>query len=314
MGTTDNHSLKAAADRADDEFYTRWENIQQGLAQVEKRLAGRVVYCPCDDWRISMFPRWLIKNFNRLRLRKIICRSYSPDTGLLPGFDTGTGRRARWMVVTRVSDSLDVSDTRFDMDALMRVPGNDCGFCTDDGDFRSPVSLDWWREADVAVTNPPFSLFRAFTDRCEHTDTDFMILGPLSAVGYRNMLPHLAAGSRHVIVEGAVHPKFDRPDGRTVNMGSIRWYTSLPYRAKLEWEPAMRYDPNVHHRYDGRPDMIDIPSMSLLPYDWDGWMGVPLTFMDRWNPDRWEAYDTVVRTVTVDGRRPFARILVRRRP
>lgn len=337
-----NRNLTSAKRAKNDEFYTRMPDIENELRHYAEHFKGKTVLCNCDDPFESNFFRYFALNFDHLGLKKLMATSYcgSPIAGgeCQPSLfdddvDAGTGRhrKAYKAVVTHVEDT--TGDGGFDMDdikALLGSPGNEVTELHGNGeygagDFRSAECLELLDEADVVVTNPPFSLFREYVATLVEHDKKFVVLGNKNAITYKEIFPLLRDDK---VWLGFTSPSdFTIPGGGTTKQvnGLCRWCTNLDIVKRHE-------DLLLYRRYKGHEDeypkydnydAIEVSKVADIPEDYYGVMGVPITFMDKYNPDQ---FDIVAFRKGDDGRdlvftrererekvQPYFRILVRRR-
>ncbi|MBP3227368.1 MAG: adenine-specific methyltransferase EcoRI family protein, partial [Bacteroidaceae bacterium] len=296
--------------------------------------------CNCDDPYESNFFKYFALRFNQLGLRKLIATCYdgSPVTGNeLPLFtfdDEGGEKRVAYKVeITEVRDlngdgAVDLSDVRI----LLQNDRNVLSLLTQHGDFRSPECVALLREADIVVTNPPFSLFREYIAQLVAFEKKFLIIGPLNALHYKEVFP-LIKENRIWLGYNNGGKTYNKPDGTTQKMGNTGWYTNLDHKKRHEeLDLVCRYIPEDYPHYENY-DAIDVGKVGDIPYDWDGVMGVPDTILGQFNPDQFEiiglgsgdlAKQAGVgknyrgRTdlaITVGGKHkcPYSRILIRRK-
>lgn len=326
-----NRNLTSAKRAKNDEFYTRMPDIENELRHYAEHFKGKTVLCNCDDPFESNFFRYFALNFDHLGLKKLMATSYcgSPIAGgeYQPSLfdddvDAGTGRhrKAYKAVVTHVEDT--TGDGGFDMDdikALLGSPGNEVTELHGNGeygagDFRSAECLELLDEADVVVTNPPFSLFREYVATLMDYDKKFVIMGNINAVTYKEIFPLIrnnklwAGFSFNKAMRFAMPEEYEsRTDerdekGRKISkVPAIAWYTNLDIVKRHE-------DLLLYRRYKGHEDeypkydnydAIEVSKVADIPEDYYGVMGVPITFMDKYNPDQ---FDIVAFRKGDDGR------------
>ena len=326
-----NRNLTSAKRAKNDEFYTRMPDIENELRHYAEHFKGKTVLCNCDDPFESNFFRYFALNFDHLGLKKLMATSYcgSPIAGgeYQPSLfdddvDAGTGRhrKAYKAVVTHVEDT--TGDGGFDMDdikALLGSPGNEVTELHGNGeygagDFRSAECLELLDEADVVVTNPPFSLFREYVATLMDYDKKFVIMGNINAVTYKEIFPLIRNNklwpgfSFNKAMRFAMPEEYEsRTDerdekGRKISkVPAIAWYTNLDIVKRHE-------DLLLYRRYKGHEtdypkydnyDAIEVSKVADIPEDYYGVMGVPITFMDKYNPDQ---FDIVAFRKGDDGR------------
>lgn len=329
-----NRSLRAARAAKQDEFYTQYVDIQKEVeAYLEfnpDTFRGKVVYCNCDDPFESNFFKYFAINFNKLGLKKLISTSYdgSPIAGqgtLFPEYDEGNGKRqkpkALAVILDQVKDengdgAVDVTDVelflkrnqaaRIALNADRQYPG---------GDFRSPECVDFLKQADIVVTNPPFSLFRDYVAQLVAHGKKFLIIGNQNAITYKEVFPLIKENKLWLGVDNGgtkwfqVQEDYDIKtesrkkivDGtKYFSMGSIMWFTNLDHGRRHQELPLMTMADNLkfskHKEIKGKAaydryanyDAIEVPFTDAIPSDYDGAMGVPITFLDKYNPEQFE--------------------------
>lgn len=305
-----NKSLNAAALARQDEFYTQISDIEKELRHYRKHFSGKTVLCNCDDPFESNFFKYFVLNFNRLGLKKLIaiCYTGSPIANRqLSLFDVLGGEdshdRPYKAVVTQVYDATgDGGIGMLDVAELFRIGKNTLTELEEDGDFRSPECLQLLDEADIVVTNPPFSLFREYVATLMEHEKKFIIIGSENAVTYKEIFPLLkdnkmwlghCNGDMAFRVPDhyeARETRFwvDEEGNKWRSMGNIAWYTNLDIKRRHEEMILVRrYSPERYPHYDNY-DAIDVDSLENIPCDFPGIMGVPLTFMQRHDPTQFE--------------------------
>jgi len=312
-----NKSLNDAREAKNDEFYTRYEDIQTELNHYETHFKGKTVLCNCDDPYESNFCKFFLKNFNYLQLKRLICTSYfsSPVVGtqmtiwdyLNEPVQRGYGYV---MDISEVpmANGRGVSDD--DIEKLLKSKKRGVKKLKGDGDFRSEECIEYLKQADIVVSNPPFSLFREYVAQLVEYDKKFLIIGNMNAITYKEIFPLLMGnsiwlgcktlgsemyfdvqddykeylvknkkeGSAYKIIDGVVM-------GR---MAAACWFTNLDIQKRHEklilWK---KYTPEEYPSYDNY-DAINVDRVSDIPSDFDGVMGVPITFLDSYNSEQFE--------------------------
>ena len=310
-----NNQLSAAKKAKNDEFYTRMPDIENELRHYSEHFKGRTVLCNCDDPYESNFFRYFALNFNHLGLKKLMATSYcgSPIAGaeyqpsLFGDEPDAPSRHAYKAIVTHVEDTTgDGGVDMLDVKNLLGAPGNEVAELHGDGeygagDFRSRECLELLDEADIIVTNPPFSLFREYVATLMEHGKKFVILGNKNAITYKEIFPLLRDDK---VWLGFTSPSdFTVPGKGTTKKvnGLCRWYTNLDITKRHE-------DLLLYLRYKGHEtgypkydnyDAIEVSKVADIPEDYYGVMGVPITFMDKYNPDQ---FDIVAFRKGDDGR------------
>lgn len=315
MGTSKHHRYLTGAKAAKaDEFYTTYEAIDRELRHYKTDLKDRHVICDCNDRPDrSMFVSWTLDHMNEYGIASLTCTSFQPDHGTL--FDDGTPAM-QWHVDNDGRDGYSIADL-----AARPLDG--------DGSFDSSECerlLD--RPGAIVVTNPPFSKAIRFMRMLRrHPDTDYLIIANLNLLTVNDVLPMVKEG--RCLVGLSIHSgsmffrlpddrsktgSMIRPDG-TVGVNSIRWLTSLAAaRADKTWPPTghtYRGHEDEYPEYDAY-DAINVDSMRMMPDDHDGPMGVPLNFLEHWAPGNGFMLLDNLDAPTIDGRRLYKRLLVRR--
>lgn len=325
-----NKGLASAKKAKQDEFYTQYVDIQKEIeAYLEydpDTFRDKVVYCNCDDPFESNFFKYFAANFNKLGLKKLITTSYdgSPIAGkqfvLTERLDPDSSRKRPRSVaieIDQVSDftgdgAIGVDDVKLFLEqnshALCELKGG--------GDFRSPECIEYLQQADVVITNPPFSLFREYIAQLIKYEKRFLIIGNVQAITYKEIFPHIRAdrlwlgatinsGDRefrvpdHYPLQAAGY-RVDADGTKYIRVKGVRWFTNLDHGRRHKVLPLMSLEDNLkfskhkelqgkanYDRYDNY-DAIEIPFTDAIPSDYDGVMGVPITFLDKYNPDQFE--------------------------
>ena len=318
-----NSNLHDSARNKQDEFYTQLSLIEKELKHYRSFFAGKTVLCNCDDPYESNFFKYFAMNFNTLGLKKLVttCYATSPVVGdefeyyvdnagqlaFVPDTDTTplvcSTRRPYRVEITEVTDeNHDGRADLADVEYLMRNRKNTMTLLNGDGDFRSPECVELLREADVVVTNPPFSLFREYIALLEEYRKYFIIIGNMNAVTYKEIFPMIAE-NRLWLGYNSGHFWFKVPDSYEIKktdfkideygqkwrrMGNICWFTNVDIEKRHENMPLFRnYSPELYPKYDNY-DAINVDRTVDIPCDYYGVMGVPITFLSQYNPDQFE--------------------------
>lgn len=307
-----NSSFDRARKAKQDEFYTLLSDIEYELRYFRHHFKGKTVFCNCDDPFESNFFKYFVLNFNKLGLRKLIatCFAGSPIAGeqlslfdVDPSAKPGTPYKA---IVTTVYDATgDGGIDMFDVAELFKNGENELVELSGDGDFRSDECIALMDEADIVVTNPPFSLFRPYVATLMEHDKDFIIIGSTNAISMREIFPLLRSnrmwlgvpfrsGNAYFYIPESVDVSqyaegvFD-PETRTVKFRNCCWYTNLDFKQRHEeMILVQKYDPVKHPKYENLENAINVDKLKDIPRDWAGLMGVPITFMSQYNPDQFE--------------------------
>lgn len=313
-----NAQLHLAKRARNDEFYTRIDDVEAELCHYREHFRGKTVYLNCDDPRSSAFWRYFCLMFGELGLERLIATHYTgvTDPGA-PSFKT-EALRGR-------------DDTAGD--GVKYVDPETGGVQTPlegDGDFRSEECIELLKQSDIVVTNPPFSLFSGFVAQLVEYDKKFLILGNLNAIGYKGIWPLIQDGQMWLgVPRGNGGMFFDVPDEfeyssayvdrREINgqkvcrVQSIQWFTNLDHAKHPEELPLWkRYTPEEYPKYDNYYDVINVNKTAEIPRDYYGAIGVPISFLVKWNPDQFELLGRLDNPI-VGGKELYKRILIRRK-
>ncbi|MET9823112.1 adenine-specific methyltransferase EcoRI family protein [Streptomyces sp. NPDC006349] len=275
-----------------DDFYTQLSDIEKELRHYKKHFKGKVVYLNCDDPRESQFFHYFSYNFEKLGLKKLIATCYKSQN--MDVFSEVDSERAVYLEYTGDKDG-------------DRVPGRDeieVKCLNADGDFRSRESITLLKEADIVVTNPPFSLFREYVAQLMKYDKKFLIIGNMNAVTYKEIWPYIQQnriwlgvtriGTGQMwfrIKDDAPVKKGQRVDengNRYQTIGNSAWFTNLDHSKRHEELTLYRtHTPDAYPSYDNY-NGIEVGKAVDIPVDWDEVMGVPITFLGKYNPDQFE--------------------------
>ena len=293
-----NRNLQQAKRQKNDDFYTQLPDIENELKHYKQHFAGKVVYCNCDDPKKSNFYKYFSLNFESLGLKKLITTCYRNQN--LDLFSDHISEKAIW---------LECNQGTYEKGAY--VPSEPVvRHLNGDGDFRSTECIELLKQADIVVTNPPFSLFREYVAQLVQYGKKFLIVGSQNAVTYKEVFRLIKDNTMWL----GVTPKgqdmlFDVPEGyaqelvanakegsayRVVEgvikgrLGNAAWFTNLDH-AKRHEELILykRYSAEEYPAYDNY-DAINVDRIAEIPMDWDGAMGVPVTFLDKYNPEQFE--------------------------
>ena len=288
-----NKTLNAAKAAKNDEFYTQLSDIENELRHYKEHFRGKTVFCNCDDPRRSNFFKYFVLNFEHLGLKRLITTCYkSQDADLFSKHDS---EKAVYLIYDGDKNGNGVPDA--EEIGIHPLKG--------DGDFRSRECIELLMQADIIVTNPPFSLFREYVAQLIKYGKKFIIIGNINALHYKEIFPLFKQNEMWLGVtnfntgmyfyvpddfEYAASYKFERErDGRKVNrVPGVCWYTNLDHNKRHE-EMILykRYNPEEYPKYYNY-DRIDVRNVAEIPMDYDGDMGVPDTFLNSYNPDQFE--------------------------
>lgn len=289
-------SLGSAKAAKNDEFYTQLSDIEKELKHYRKHFKDKVVYLNCDDPRESEFFHYFSYNFEKLGLKKLIAACYkSQDIDL---FSTGDTERAVYLEYEGDKDG-------------DRIPGRDeieVKEFAGDGDFRSPESIELLKQADIVVTNPPFSLFREFLAQLMEFEKKFLIIGNMNALKYKEVWPYIQQNRLWLGVTRTgtgqmwfrVSDDFPAKSGQKVGddghryqtIGNSAWFTNLDHSKRHEEIILYKqFSADAYPRY-ANFDAIEVSKVVDIPLDYDGVMGVPITFLGKYNPEQFEILGT----------------------
>ena len=295
-----NTNLHKAKKEANDEFYTQYEDIAKEIEHYKEHLKGKVVYCNCDIPYFSNFHKYFLDNFKELELKKLIVTGYVKNgNGKCSIYDGG-------------------KSTNYDL--------------LGDGDFRGDECIDMLQKADVVITNPPFSLFREFIRVVVDNDKDFIVVGSKNAITYNSIFPMLMNNDMFVGVNnvnnfilsksGSYDTKntFVKDSVTYAKFGNIGWFTSFNVRSDENLLLTKDYVADQYHKYDNY-DVINIDKLKDVPKDYYGMMGVPITYMDKHDPTKFEIlgiangkrYIGAECFAVVNGEHKYHRITIKRK-
>lgn len=292
-----NKNLNAAKEAKKDEFYTQLEDINNELRHYREHFRGKTVLCNCDDPRVSNFFTYFAYNFEFLGLKRLITTCYkNQDMDL---FSQNKSEQAIYLIYDGDKNGNHVPDA--EEIGIHPLKG--------DGDFRSKECIELLKQADIVVTNPPFSLFREYVAQLIAYEKKFVIIGNKNAIHYKEIFPFIKTNkiwvgctpmSQDLLFEwpkelqeealtGGKHgSKFRIVDGKVFGRSPSIWFTNLDIKKRHEdMILYKKYTPDEYPQYDNY-NAIDVRKVEEIPCDYDGIMGVPDTFLDKFNPDQFE--------------------------
>jgi hypothetical protein len=313
-----NKALARANRAKNDEFYTQLVDVELELRHYREQLRGKVIFCNCDDPYESNFFKFFAMNFNHLGLKKLITTSYagSPITGEqlslldVEGVPKDIPEKPAYRVeITEVVDAnndggIDLSDVEY----LLKTERNVLTMLTGDGDFRFAECIAPLEKADIVVTNPPFSLFRQYVGQLVEHGKKFLILANQNAITYSEIFKLIKENRLWLGYHNSGEKWFRVPDGydHTTDTGKIKvedgvrylamknmaWFTNLDTTKRHEELILYKaYNIESYPKY-ANYDAIEVSRYADIPYDFDGVMGVPITFLDKYNPEQFEIVGT----------------------
>lgn len=338
-----NTNLARANREKNDEFYTRLTDIEKELRHYRKHFKGKTILCNCDDPFESNFFKYFVLNFNKLGLKKLIATCYATSaisnkelslSKVLGNDETKEGRPYK-AVVTKIYDATgDGGIDMLDVAELFKMGENELTELKEDGDFRSEECLELLKEVDIVVTNPPFSLFREYVATLVEYDKKFIIIGNKNAITYKEIFPLLKdniiwLGNNNpapklfyvpTLLEERKNIKKDENGDLVATFGNICWFTNLDIKKRHEDLILIRkYNEEDYPKYDNY-DVINVNKVKDIPYDYEDIMGVPITFIDKYNPEQFEIIGIANSArwigdlecfTLIDGRKIYNRILVK---
>ena len=305
-----------------DEFYTQLPAIERELRHYKKYFKYKVVYCNCDDPRVSNFFHYFSYNFEKLGLKRLIATCYKNQSMDL--FSNNDAEQAIYLEYGGDKNGNMVLDP--EEIGIKHLRGN--------GDFRSKESIELLKQADIVVTNPPFSLFREYVAQLMEYDKKFLIIGSQNAVTYKDVFQHFKedkiwlgykSGDMAFQVPEYYEPREtryweDEEGQKWRSLGNICWFTNLDISKRDEDLILYKnYNAEEFPKYDNY-DAINVGKVAEIPMDYKGKMGVPITYLDEYNPSQFEiiGLDRYVednpnygRRFSVDGRETYARIIIK---
>lgn len=295
MGNSNLHSAKKAKN---DEFYTQMRDIENELNHYKDFFKDKVVYCNCDDARESNFFKVFARDFEWLGLKKLIATGYKENgKGILLEYDGDK------------NGNYNVDDEEITITELQG-----------DGDFRSEECIEFLKQADIVCTNPPFSLFREYVAQLIEYKKSFLIIGNQNAITYKEIFPLIKDNKMWLGCN--MVKEFVKPDKTTQSFGNVGWFTNIPHK-KRNTPLALykKYSPKEFPKYDNY-DAINVGKVIEIPKDYDGIMGVPVTFLDKYCPDQFEiighehnldGFGSSIGQFEVNKKGVYKRILIRKK-
>lgn len=286
-----NSNLHAAKVAKNDEFYTRYEDIEKEIYNYRKYFEGKTVLCNCDDPMESNFTKYFILNFRFLKLKRLICTFYDIN-----------GKRAYVFVYDGQDINGDGIINEADIQEMVKMKAfrhalmDDFGFDFSNkeeswakglygsGDFRSQHCIEYLKRADVVVTNPPFSLFKEYVAQLIEYRKKFIIIGFGTAIAYKEIFPYIKKDQLWLGITKI--SQYKTRDGNTAGVFSY-WYTNVEHKKHNTPLDLYKMYSNEYKHY-GNLDAIDVPNVSDIPLDYDGMMGVPVSFLEDFCPNQFE--------------------------
>ena len=322
-----NTNLNKAKKSKQDEFYTQLSDIEREVKHYKDHFKDKVVLCNCDDPRVSNFFHYFSYNFEELGLKKLIATCYKNQNADL--FSEHNSEKAIYLEYTgdtnknKVPDSEDIG--------IKHLKG--------DGDFRSAECIELLKQADIVVTNPPFSLFREHVAQLVEHDKKFLVVGTWNAITYKEIFKLIKEDKLWIGINsnrnfsGFIVPKhyplhgtearIDEDGNRIVSSNNTCWFTNMDvYKRHEDLVLYKTYSPEEYPKYDNY-DAIEVSKTKDIPMDYDGAMGVPITFLDKHNPAQFEILGnlgsyapdgySLSSKIFINGTKVFKRILIKNR-
>lgn len=299
-----NLNLRKASTAKKDEFYTQLSDIESELKHYKKHFKDKVVYCNCDDPRVSNFFHYFSHNFEKLGLKKLITTCYkNQDMDL---FSENKSEEAIYLEYYGDKNGNNVPDP--DEIGIKKLKS--------DGDFRSKESIDLLAQADIVVTNPPFSLFREYVAQLIEHDKKFIIVGHQNAISYKEIFKLIKEDKMWLgygFKGGAAHfinkhyedyaTAGDHQEGM-IRVSGVTWFTNLDISKRHEDLILYKnYNPKEYPKFDNY-DAINVDKTNEIPMDYKGAIGVPITFLNKYSPEQFEIIDGLNRYSILDGPTP----------
>ncbi|MGA4449746.1 adenine-specific methyltransferase EcoRI family protein [Ectopseudomonas chengduensis] len=314
-----NEHLQKAKKSKSDEFYTQLCDIESELSHYKKHFRDKVVLCNCDDPRVSNFFKYFASNFDQLGIKKLVTSCYREQTTDL--FCKANGESGF---------SFEYSNTSEEKEKLNSP---NLRYYKGDGDFRGAESIEILRQSDIVVTNPPFSLFREYVEQLVKYDKKFLIIGNVNAITYKEIFGlikenkawlgvNLGRGVSGFIVPEhyelyGTEARIDASGNRIVSPNNCLWLTNLDNSIRHEDIPLTKKyfgNEDKYPKYDNY-NGINVDKTKDIPVDYKGVMGVPITFLHKFNPDQFEIIKfrkgDDEKDLAINGKCPYFRILVR---
>lgn len=289
-----NAALTRARKEKNDEFYTQKKDIESELIHYHKHLKDKIVYCNCDDYRKSKFVEYFIENFEKIGLKKLISTGFSKD---------GQGTYSEYDGITLKT-----------------------GFLSGNGDALGEECTEILKQADIVVTNCPFSLFRKYVSHLMKYGKKFLIIGSMNAITYKEIFPYIKNNELWLGMNWV--KDFVQPNGEVKKFGNICWFTNLEHnRRNTELNLYKKYSADEYPKYTNY-DAIEVSKVSEIPINYDNVMGVPITFLDKYCPTQfeivgWSRHNDLdmdggywlggSNDATINGKIVYRRLLIRRK-
>ncbi|MCX6146105.1 MAG: adenine-specific methyltransferase EcoRI family protein [Candidatus Kapabacteria bacterium] len=312
---SNNKNLHSAKNAKKDEFYTQLQDIEKEMKHYKEHFKDKVVFCNCDDPRVSNFFHYFSYNFEYLGLKKLITTCYKNQN-----LDLFSHNDSEGAILLEYNGDLNGN----------KIPDlEEIGiqYLEGDGDFRSQECIEILKQADIIVTNPPFSLFREYVAQLIEYDKKFVIVGHQNAITYKEIFKLIKENSIWLgkgFTGGAAHfinvhyddyaTAGNHKEGM-IRVSGVTWFTNLEIKKRHEDLILFKkYTPNEYPKYDNY-DAINVDVTKNIPCDYEGAMGVPITFLDKYNPEQFEIIKfrkgDDEKDLVINGKCPYFRIIIR---
>ncbi|EIN15190.1 N6-adenine DNA methyltransferase [Mycoplasmopsis agalactiae 14628] len=282
--------LNRAKKQANDEYYTGYDFVDKEISRFKKHLENKIIYLNCDDPTISNFYKFFKDKFKELKLKHLICTGLNLITNLTFHYE-------------------------FDGEVESKYTPENYS-----GKYDDPYSIELLKKADIVITNPPFSMFRHYYDFLKKYEKKFLIIGLNLAAQYENVFDDIknsrtrviAASNTDFAIPKAIENKvYKYLNGQLYATVNVDWYTNLgDYDGNPFLNLWLTYTPSLYSKYDTH-DAIECKHLSSIPKDYQGLMGVPITFMYKWNPKQFTLIDVI--RPKLNGHSLFTRLLIKHR-
>jgi len=317
--SSQNNNLHKAKNNKKDEFYTQLSDIDRELKHYKKHFKDKVVYCNCDDPRVSNFFHYFSYNFEKLGLKKLITTCFQNQNANL--FSQNDSEKAILLEYNGDKNGNNAPDP--EEIGIVHLKG--------DGDFRSQESIELLKQADIVVTNPPFSLFREYISQLIEYKKNFIIVGHQNAITYKEVFKHVKNNDLWLGAENGGTKWFEVNDDYDIktesrkkiengkkyfSMGNVVWFTNLDiFKRHEDLILYKKYNEEEYPKYDNY-EGINIDKVAEIPIDYDGAMGVPITFLYKYNPSQFEIVKFRKgddnKDLSINGKCPYFRILIKK--
>ncbi len=289
-------NLKNAKKNKNDEYYTKINDIEKELKYYKKYFENKIIYCNCDNPKESNFFKYFALNFKHLKLKKLITTHYN-----------GGKNSYKLEIVEDINN-----DGKIDLNDAIKTP------LQGDGDFRSEECIEILKSVDIVVTNPPFSLFREYIAQLDKYQKEFLIIGNINTISYNESFKLIKENKMWLGYNSVRH--FIRPDGSSYETARTFWYTNLDIKKRHENIVLNKlYSKKDYPKYDNY-DAINVNKVTEIPRNYKGFIGVPITFLEKYNPNQFEIIGKMSTTKTDDynfgypflnGKKIYARIVIK---